>query len=86
MCYFMIGFPSDTDWEVKVSQCRPSIPAGVRWFGVDPGGLHPCGPSQPSGLGDVRLGLLLRHDLPLDDHVRSRVSQEQLWLGGRCKT
>lgn len=60
--------------------------SGVWWSGVDPGGVHPRDPAQPSGMGDVCLRLLLRHDLPLDDHLHSWMPQEQRQLGRRRKT
>lgn len=59
--------------------------AGDRWAGVDPGGVHPRGAPQPSGLGDVRVCLLLRHDPPLGGPLHRRVSQEWLGVGRRCK-
>lgn len=37
-------------------------PAGLRRFGVDPGGVDPRRSGQPSGLGDVRVCVLLRGD------------------------
>lgn len=58
--------------------------SGVRRSGVDPGGVHPREPAQPSGMGDVCLHLLLRHDLPLDDHLHGWMPQEQPRLG-RCR-
>lgn len=59
--------------------------SGVWRAGVDPGGLDARGSSEPPGMGDVRLRLLLRHDLPLDDHLYGRMPQEQLRLGRCCK-
>ena len=58
---------------------------GVRRPGVDPGRLFAGCPGEPSGLGDVRLCLLLRADLPLDGAVRLRGSPQQARLGG-CST
>lgn len=60
--------------------------AGVWWVGLDPGGINPRKPGKPSGLGDVRLRLLLRYDLSLDDPLHRRLPQEQLWMGCCCKT
>lgn len=59
---------------------------GVWWFGVDPGGVDPHQPREPFGVGDVRLGLLLRHDPPVDDHVCCWLPQEQPRLGRCCKS
>lgn len=60
--------------------------SGVWRSGVDPGGVHPREPAQPSGVGDVCLCLLLRHDLPLDGDLHGWMPQEQLRLGRRRKT
>lgn len=60
--------------------------SGVWRPGVDPGGVDSRVSTEPSGMGDVCLCLLLRHDLPVDDHLHGRMPQEQLWLGCRCKT
>ena len=56
-------------------------PGGVWRPCLDPGGLFAGRPSQPSGLGDVRLRLLLRRDLPLDGAVRLRGTSQQTRLG-----
>lgn len=50
------------------------ISAGIWWFGLDSSCIDTRGPTEPSGVGDVRLCFLLRHDLPLDDHLRCRRS------------
>lgn len=60
--------------------------SGVWRSGVDPGGVESRDSTKPSGMGDVCVCLLLRHDLPVDDHLHGRMPQEQLWLGRRCKT
>lgn len=63
-----------------------SCVSGVWRPGVDPGGVHPRGLPEPSGMGDVCLRLLLRHDHPLDDRLHRRMPPEQLRLGRRRKT
>lgn len=63
-----------------IIQCAISIhalsssSAGIWWFGLDSSCIDTRGPTKPSGVGDVRLCFLLRHDLPLDDHLRCRRS------------
>lgn len=60
-----------TCWQTRVTGYMTAVlSAGVRGSGVDPGGVHLGGPSEPSGLGHVRLRLLLRHDLHLDGGLR----------------
>lgn len=49
---------------------------------MDPGGVHAGGAGEPSGLGDVRVRLLLRHDFYLDGGVRLRGASQQRQLGG----
>lgn len=58
----------------------------LRRPGVDPGGVHAGGAGEPSGLGHVRLCLLLCHDLHLDGGVRLRGASQQGHLGGRSKS
>lgn len=48
---------------------------------MDPGGVHAGGAGEPSGLGHVRLHLLLRHDFYLVAGVRLRDAQQQKQLG-----
>lgn len=59
--------------------------ADLWWSGLDPGGLHPGGATEPSGLGHVCLCLLLRHDLHLDDGVCLRGTQQPQQLGSSCE-
>ena len=60
--------------------------------GVDPGGIYTCEPKQPPRLGDVCVGVLFCHDLPLAHRLRSWGPQEQWRVGrsgkyvGVCKT
>lgn len=44
---------------------------------MDPGGIDSCPAGQPSGLGDVRLRLLLRTDDTLVLHLPLRSQSEQ---------
>lgn len=48
---------------------------------MDPGGVHTYLTEQPSGMGDVCIGLLLCDDLPLAHHLRLRRAQKQQRLG-----
>lgn len=62
------------------------LPADLRRSGVDPGGVHAGGAREPSGLGDVRLRLLLRHDFHLVGGVRLRGASQQRQLGGSSES
>lgn len=62
------------------------LPADLRWSRVDPGCVHAGGAREPSGLGDVRLRLLLRHDFHLDGGVRLRGASQQRQLGGSSES
>lgn len=53
---------------------------------MDPGGVHAGGAGEPSGLGHVRLRLLLRHDFYLDGGVRLRGASQQRQLGCSSKS
>ena len=55
----------------------PCDPAGFRRFGVDPGGVDPHNSRQPSGLGDVRVRVLLRGDDALVPPLPLRSQREQ---------
>ncbi|KAI4833176.1 hypothetical protein KUCAC02_016090 [Chaenocephalus aceratus] len=50
-------------------------------LGLDPGGDHAGGAGEPSGLGHVRVPLLLLRDFHLDGDVLLRDAQQQRLLG-----
>jgi len=62
------------------------VPAGLRRSGLDPGGGHAGGAAQPSGLGHVRLHLLLHRDPHLAGGVRLRSASQQTPLGHSGKS
>lgn len=55
--------------------------AGVWGFGVDPSSFHSCEARESPGLGDVRLCVLFRHDLPLACYLCLWRPQEQHGMG-----
>lgn len=61
-------------------------PADLRRSGLDPGGVHAGDTAQPSGMGHVRLRLLLHRDLHLGGGVRLRRPSKQRPLGCRSKS